>query len=69
MEGYVTTALYCFVGQSLLQKTERTDVFPSAEHQRRVALVAGFLKSTLGREKMRDEEEGSGKLYEGIDTY
>lgn len=53
MEGYVATALHSFVGQSLLQRTERIDIFPTAEHQRRVALVAWFLEGTLKREQMR----------------
>lgn len=63
MEGHVATALHSFVRQSLLQKTERTDIFSSAKHQRWIALVTRLFESALQIEKHTAVRNIVGNLF------
>lgn len=47
MKWHVATTLDRFVGQSLLEFTQRTDVLLATKHQRRVTLVSRFFESAV----------------------
>lgn len=47
MKRHVATTLDRFVGQSLLEFTQRTDVLLPTEHQRRITLVSRFFESAV----------------------
>lgn len=47
MKWHVATTLDRFVGQSLLEFTQRTDVLLATKHQRRVTLISRFFESAV----------------------
>lgn len=47
MKGHVATTLNRFVGQSLLELTQRTDVLLATKHQRRITLVSRLFESAV----------------------